>query len=219
MGFLLLLHWVEMTLGELNCRRMPGGCGGTMAVKQRVVAVTEPAAAGWAAVTAAKAKAAMGWATGTTAAAAKATASTARAAAAKAMHHAGQVSGIPTDSWNTSYGTAVCITGQLRGLPAAVANWRNGPLFRVLPSADRDLFLVTSNSSSFRVWLRFVKSELSPVGMTVVGELASFVNDHARSNVWAHRADSSTWPHSPSTGTGSMRLRWCSIGNWASVCA
>ena len=233
MGFLLLLFWVEMTPGEFNCRRMPGGCGGTMAAKQRVAAVTELAAAGWAAVTAAKAKAAMGWATGTT------------AAAAKAMHHAGQVSGRPagpavhqsrhapmcsggcsgtankrpTGSWNTSYGTAVCITGQLRGLPAAVANWRNGPLFRVLPSADRDLFLVTSNSSSFRVWLRFVKSELSPVGMTVVGELASFVNDHARSNVWAHRADSSTWPHSPSTGTGSMRLRWCSIGSWASVCA
>ena len=217
MGFLLLLHWVEMTPGELNCRRMPGGCGGTMAAKQRVVAVTEPAAAGWAAVTAAKAKAAMGWATGTTTAAAKAAASTARAAAAKAMHHAGQVSGRPagpavhqrrhaptcsgdcsgtaskrpTGSWNTSYGTAVCITGQLRGLPAAVANWRNGPLFRVLPSADRDLFLVTSNSSSFRMWLRFVKSELSPVGMTVVGELASFVNDHARSNAWTHRADSS----------------------------
>ena len=43
------------------------------------------------------------------------------------------------------------------------------------------------------MWLRFVKSELKPVGTTVVGELVSFVNDHARSNapVWTHRASSS----------------------------
>ena len=128
--------------------------------------------------------AAVGWATGTTAAKAKASLTTARAAGARAA---------VARAKNTSHGTAVCITGQLRGLPAAMANWRNGPLFRVLPNADRDLFLVTSNSSSFRMWLRFVKSELKPVGTTVVGELVSFVNDHARSNapVWTHRASSS----------------------------
>ena len=68
MSFLLLLFWVEVAPAELNCRHLPGSCGG-MAAKQRVVLVaTETAAVGWAAAAAARAKAVVvGWATGTAA--------------------------------------------------------------------------------------------------------------------------------------------------------
>ena len=51
-------------------------------------------------------------------------------------------------------------------------NWRHGPLLRTV--GEHDLFLVTSNSSSFGVWWPFIQGELQLTDMTVVGPLVTF---------------------------------------------
>ena len=64
---------------------------------------------------------------------------------------------------------AVCITGQLRGLPLALYNWKISlfPLLAKDQSVAIDLFVFTSNTSSFSVWQTVLQS-LEPVAVEVV---------------------------------------------------
>ena len=64
---------------------------------------------------------------------------------------------------------AVCLTGQLRSLPIARANWVAGPLRRVI--GEHDLFVVMSNSSSFRAWSSLLAS-LHPIAVEVIEHVA-----------------------------------------------
>jgi hypothetical protein len=82
--------------------------------------------------------------------------------------------------------TAICVTGQLRGLPVAWLNWASGPLFRALTAdgSQLDLYFVTSNTSSFRVWLPFVES-LQPIDVVVADPHFSFIK--RQDEKWAVR--------------------------------
>ena len=64
---------------------------------------------------------------------------------------------------------AICITGQLRGFPLAMVNWRGGSLLNILRAGglEIDWFVVTPNSTSFDVWRPFVES-LSPVRVVLL---------------------------------------------------
>lgn len=52
---------------------------------------------------------------------------------------------------------AMCVTGQLRSLPAAYVNWKYGTLIRST-NADVDFFLVTSRTNSYSTWHSFITS-------------------------------------------------------------
>ena len=60
--------------------------------------------------------------------------------------------------------TAVCIVGQLRSLPIAFINWRDGFLFDWLTRTGHsvDFFVVTSKSNSYTVWGDFLQVLCSP---------------------------------------------------------
>ena len=65
---------------------------------------------------------------------------------------------------------AICVTGQIRGLPYALHNWRRTVLPLLvdgLLSDSVDFFVFTSNTSSFTIWQQFLQS-LSPVVLEVV---------------------------------------------------
>lgn len=84
---------------------------------------------------------------------------------------------------------AVCITGQLRGLPVAVLNWQMGSLFRLLRAGGLalDIFLVTSQSKSFDTWWPFVQSQLRPVRVVVLNPTLAFNSTSSASEGWAVR--------------------------------
>ena len=84
---------------------------------------------------------------------------------------------------------AVCITGQLRGLPVAVLNWQMGSLFRLLRAGGLalDIFLVTSQSNSFDTWWPFVQSQLRPVRVAVLNPTMAFNRTSSMSEGWAVR--------------------------------
>lgn len=87
----------------------------------------------------------------------------------------------------STLGVAVCLTGQLRGLPVAVLNWRAASLLDVLRAGglDLDFFVVTSNSSSYATWAPFVAS-LRPERVITVAPAIRF-NRTAATDRWAHR--------------------------------
>ena len=86
---------------------------------------------------------------------------------------------------------AVCITGQLRALPITYLNLVRGPLLSLLSAHDAavDVFLVTSNSSSFATWEQFVAS-LNLSDLAVVGPQVRFVREWPAT--WSHRESAST---------------------------
>ena len=63
-------------------------------------------------------------------------------------------------------GTAICITGQLRGLPLALSNWQT-TIFPVLGGAD--IFVVTSNTTSLKVYRPLLDS-LQPVAISITNQ-------------------------------------------------
>ena len=70
---------------------------------------------------------------------------------------------------------AICLTGQIRSLPISLLNWERTALLRRLQAglAGTDWFVVTPNSSSYRLWSRMIAS-LAPLQTFVYDERISF---------------------------------------------
>ena len=62
-------------------------------------------------------------------------------------------------------GAALCVTGQLRSAPLAHQSWSDGPVHRLLGSADT--YVVTSSSNSYGVWKSWLDTVLRPQGSLV----------------------------------------------------
>lgn len=70
---------------------------------------------------------------------------------------------------------AMCVTGQLRSLPAAYVNWRYGTLIRST-NADVDFFLVTSRTHSYSTWHSFITS-LQPKKVLAIDPQTTIVHN------------------------------------------
>lgn len=85
---------------------------------------------------------------------------------------------------------AVCLTGQLRGVPLAMLNWQRGSLLSLL-SAGRlhiDWFVVTPNSTAYPVWHPFIES-LRPVRVALLRPDAVFDTKAKATDRWGVRTD------------------------------
>jgi hypothetical protein len=75
---------------------------------------------------------------------------------------------------------AVCIVGQMRSLPAAYINWRDGPLlpFMMAGGAKLDFFYVGPNSTSFDVWEDFINGlGISDDQLHIYDDRLNFIDD------------------------------------------
>ena len=97
---------------------------------------------------------------------------------------------LPTQHAASGRRSALCITGQLRALPLAYCSWQQTVFPALLAGgAEVDIFLVTSNSSSFRAWEMFARS-LNPVETYVARDFA-FNSSTRQHDLWTvHEAPS-----------------------------
>jgi len=72
---------------------------------------------------------------------------------------------------------AVCLTGQLRGLPLSFAQWNDGGFFNLLTANKLgiDFFIVTEATHSFSLWSKAFIPSIKPFGAHVI-DFMSFVD-------------------------------------------
>jgi hypothetical protein len=75
---------------------------------------------------------------------------------------------------------AVCIVGQMRSLPAAYINWRDGAMlpFLMAGGANLDFFYVGPNSTSFDLWQDFINGlGISDDQLHIYDDRLNFIDD------------------------------------------
>ena len=86
---------------------------------------------------------------------------------------------------NLTAPSALCVTGQLRAVPLAYENWKEGALNELLGPSQPHMFFVASDSNSAHVWKQWLTTVPSLQEVVIIPSVA-LVRD-SNSSDWTHR--------------------------------